>query len=729
MTQATTTSAQRVPTPTVLQLESVECGVACLKIVLEHFGRVVSMPVLREECGVSRDGTKASNIVKVARNYGLNCKAFSKPLDKLPTMPLPLIVFWQFSHYLVVEGFDGQSVFINDPASGHRTMSRRQFEAGYSGIVFAFDKRPDFQPGGQKQSEWAGLTRRLAHNKSTLIFAVLVSVLLTLPSVILPSFVQVYVDAVIIEGHDNWLRPLVVGMATALAVQMVLLHLQNECLRRLRINLAARMKTQFFQRLMQLPARYYTQRFPGEISSRLELNDRVAETIALKIAKPSLDLLSMTLYAAVMLTYSVPLTLVSVALAGATLWTFRWILKRRGEADAKLSREASQLTGTTLAGLRSIETLKSSGDDVFFAKWSAKLAQASAARQHSDMSMHTLGVLPSLLTSLAFTSTCMLGGYEIINGRMTIGMLIAIQSLLAAFLVPLESFARLGPTLQGLRGQLQRLDDVLDYPLDTDSKSTTDPAAMSDSVLAASVEDRLSGHIELRNVTFGYSHLDPPLVSNLNITIEPGQRVAFVGPSGSGKSTIARLICGLYEPWSGEILFDGHRRRDLSANVLASSLSLVEQDISIFEGTVHDNLSLWDQTATTAVLHAAAHDAAFEDVLAAVPGGMEGRLNEGGRNLSTGQRQRLEIARALANEPRILVLDEATSALDVQTEHLVETNLRHRGCTCVVIAHRLSTIRDCDEIIVLDEGKVVERGTHPELILAKGAYARLVDDA
>ncbi len=726
MPQATT-SSKRVPTPTVLQLEPVESGVACLKMVLEHFGRIVSLPVLREECGVSRDGTKASNIVKVARNYGLNCKAFSKPADKLPTMPLPLIVFWQFSHYLVVEGFDGTSVFVNDPASGHRTMSLRQFESGYTGIVFAFNKRPDFRTGGQKQGEWTGLTRRLSHNKATLLFAVLVSVLLTVPSVILPSFVQVYLDAVVIEGRNNWLRPLVVSMATALGVQMLLLHMQNECLRRLRINLAARMKTQFFERLMQLPVRYYTQRFPGEIASRLELNDRVAETIALKVAKPSLDLLSMVLYAAVMLTYSVPLTLVSIGLAVTMLLTFRWILKRRGEADSKLSREGGQLAGTTLAGLRSIETLKSSGDEVFFAKWSAKLAQASAARQHSDMSMHTLGILPSFLTSLAFTSTCMLGGYEIIHGRMTIGMLVAIQTLLAGFLGPLESFARLGPTLQSLRGQLHRLDDVLDHPLDPDPQLAAEGAVFSESVTAATVHDRLTGHIELRNVTFGYSHLDPPLVSNLNLQIEPGQRVAFVGPSGSGKSTIARLICGLYEPWSGEILFDGHRRQHLSANVLASSLSLVEQEISIFEGTVRDNLSLWDQTATAAVLHAAARDAAFEDVLAAVSGGMEGRLSEGGRNLSTGQRQRLEIARAITNEPRILVLDEATSALDVQTEHLVETNLRHRGCTCIVIAHRLSTIRDCDEIIMLEEGKVVERGTHAQLMQANGAYARLVE--
>jgi ATP-binding cassette subfamily C protein len=337
--------------------------------------------------------------------------------------------------------------------------------------------------------------------------------------------------------------------------------------------------------------------------------------------------------------------------------------------------------------------------------------------------MHALGILPGLLSSIATMLIFLFGGYEVIQGRMTIGMLIAFQTLMSAFLQPLESFARLGPTLQKLRGQLQRLDDVLEYPVtlnaecDAITTSTADSAALT----------RLSGRLELRNVTFGYSKLSPPVIENLTLEIKPGERVALVGTSGSGKSTVARLVCGLYEPWSGEILFDGHPREEVSESVFATSLSLVEQEITIFEGTVRENLCLWDRTIPDETLTAAVHDADFSDVLASLAGGLEGRLSEGGRNLSSGQRQRVEIARALAADPRLLVLDEATSVLDAETEQVVVTNLRRRGCSCLVIAHRLSTVRDCDEIIVLERGHVVERGTHDELWKAGGVYARLVE--
>ncbi len=710
-------TTKRIHTPLVLQLEPVECGAAALKIVLEYFGRYVSLPMLREDCGVSKDGTKASNIVKAARNYGLLCKAFSKPSDKIASLPLPMIVFWQFSEYLVVEGFSHAGVHVNDPASGHRTIPRHEFDSGYTGIVFALERGPDFQTGGVKPSAWGGLFRRLRGNRSTLCFCVLLSLLLTLPGLVLPSITQIYFDTVIIEGRKSWLRPLVVCMATVLILQSVLTAMQAACLRRLRINLAVRLKSQFMQRLLELPVKYYTQRFPGEIASRLDLNDKVAESIAIKVAKPLLDLIGMILFAGVMLSYSVPLTLLGVISAVSTLLLFRWMVRKREAADSRLGRENGKLMGATLAGIQSLETLKSSGDDVFFAKWSAKLAKANDARQQTELSMHALGILPGLLSNIASTLIFLFGGYQVIQGQITIGMLVAFQALMSAFLQPLESFARLGPTLQKLRGQLQRLDDVLEYPV------PQAPIRSATSTLA-----RLSGRLEIRNVTFGYSRLSPPVIENLTLEIKPGQRVALVGTSGSGKSTVARLVCGLYEPWSGDILFDGRPREEISDSVFATSLSLVEQDITIFEGTVRDNLCLWDRTVPDEALTDAVHDADFDDVLAALAGGLEGQLFEGGRNLSSGQRQRVEIARALAADPRLLVLDEATSVLDAETEQIVVTNLRRRGCSCLVIAHRLSIVRDCDEIIVLEQGHVVERGTHDELWKMGGAYARLVEN-
>lgn len=709
----------RVKTPTLLQMEAVECGAAALGIILGYYGRIVPLAQLRQECGVSRDGSKASNMLKAARNYGLQGKGFKKELHQLQDLRLPYIVFWNFNHFVVVEGFRNQRVYINDPGTGPRYVSLQEFDEGYTGVVLVMEPSTQFSKGGRKPSMIISLWSRLQGTEGALVYCIVAGFLLTMVGLVVPVFSQVFVDDILVQGRQLWLRPLLWAMAIAAILQGSLTILRLRYLRRLKIKLSVGMSSRFLWHILRLPVGFYAQRFAGEISNRTTLNDQVADVLAGQLATTIIDTVMVLFYALVMVQYDWVLTLIVVSFAAVNVLTLQWISRQRVDANQRLIQEYGKAAGLSIAALQSIETLKASGlESDFFSRWSGYYTKALNSQQELGVTSQTFSVLPTLLSALSSMLLLVVGGLRVVDGHLSIGMLIAFQGLMFNFQQPVNNLVNFGTTLQELEGNLIRLDDVLDNSV---GKGEAGEANSSPDLLP-----KLQGYVELQNIRFGYSRLESPLIENFNLSIKPGQRVALVGGSGSGKSTVAKLVSGLYQPWTGEICFDGKSREQIPQQLLSNSVAMVEQEILLFGGTVRDNLTLWDTTVPNKNLMSACQDAEIADVILSMSGGFDAELIEGAANLSGGQRQRLEIARALVNNPSILVMDEATSALDAETEKTIDQNLRRRGCTCIIVAHRLSTIRDCDQIIVLERGKVVQRGTHQELWHVDGVYSRLL---
>ncbi len=719
----------RVKTPTVLQMEAVECGAASLAIILAYYERIVPLAELRIECGVSRDGSKASNLILAARRYGMVAEGFkAEHLDQLKAIALPFIVFWNFNHFLVVEGFSKHWVYLNDPATGPRKISWEEFDESFTGVVLVMKPGSEFDQGGQKPNVILALSDRLRGSVGAILYCILAGFLLVLPGLAIPVFSQVFVDQILVENRTEWLRPLILGMIITTIFQGILTLLRLRYLRKLKIKLAVGMSTRFLWHILRLPVRFYAQRYAGEISNRASLNNKVAQVLSGQLATTVIDAVMILFYAAVMFAYDGILTFIGICFSAINGLALQWIARHRVDANMRLVQDWGKAHGVGIAALQSIETLKASAlESDFFSRWSGYYAKAATAQQELEVTNQMLGVLPIFLSSLTSMLILVVGGWRVIDGNLSIGMLVAFQSLMLSFQQPVNTLVDFGTTLQELEGDLNRLDDVLGNSLDPElEKRRWGEGEIGEIKERENLDHSLQGYLELRNVTFGYSQVDPPLIKNFSLSLQPGQRVALVGASGSGKSTLAKLICGLYQPWSGEILFDGIPRREIPQEVLASSLSLVEQDIFLFAGTVRNNLTLWDASVPDEQMVKACRDAVIHETVIAIPGGYDGELLEGGINLSGGQRQRLEIARALVKNPTILVMDEATSALDTQTEQMIVENLRQRNCSCILVAHRLSTIRDCDEIIVLEKGKVVQRGTHQELWQEEGVYGRLI---
>ncbi|GHG92827.1 NHLP family bacteriocin export ABC transporter peptidase/permease/ATPase subunit [Streptomyces rubradiris] len=710
----------RTRTPTVLQMEAVECGAASLAMVLAHYGRHVPLEELRIACGVSRDGSRASNLLKAARGYGLTAKGMQMDLAALAEVRAPAILFWEFNHYVVYDGMGRRlgrrGVYVNDPAKGRRFVPMEEFDGSFTGVVLVLEPGEGFARGGRRSGVLGAMPARLRGTAGTLPAAVLASLLLVAVGAAVPALSRTYIDTFLIGGQTSLLGVLFTSMAACVLLTLVLTWLQQANLLHGRIISSTLSSARFLRHLLRLPVTFFAQRSPADLVQRLQSNDQVAETLARDLAAAGVDAIVVVLYAVLLYTYDPQLTFVGIAVALLNVVAMRLVVRLRATRTAKLRADTARLTTTSYTGLQLIETLKATGgEDGYFRKWAGQHATTLEEQQRLGVPSAWLGVVAPTLATFNSALILWIGGLRAVEGHISVGLLVAFQALVARFTAPLTRLNGVAGRIQDFAADVARLKDVENF--------RTDPLYARPGGDSAR---RLHGHVELENITFGYSPLDKPLLTGFDLTVGPGQQVALVGGSGSGKSTVSRLISGLYTPWDGVIRIDGRRLEDIPRGALAASVSFVDQDVFLFEGSVRDNVALWDPSIPDEAVVEALTDAALYDVVMRRPGGIHSRVEQDGRNFSGGQRQRLEIARALVRRPSILVLDEVTSALDAETELVVMDNLRRRGCACVVIAHRLSTVRDSDEIVVLEHGTVVERGRHEELVARGGAYAALV---
>jgi NHLM bacteriocin system ABC transporter peptidase/ATP-binding protein len=598
---------RRVKTPTVIQMEALECGAASLAMILGYYGRYVPLEELRVACGVSRDGSKALNVIRAARSFGLLAKGYKKEPEQLHDTPLPMIVFWNFNHFVVVEGFKRGRVYLNDPATGPRTVSSREFDESYTGVVLAFEKGPDFKRGGRKPSIIRALKKRLPGSRTAIAYVVLATLALMVPGIVIPVFSKIFVDNILIQGSPFWLKPLLLAMAATAIVRALLTYIQQQGLLRLEMKLSLGASSRFFWHVLHLPMEFFAQRFPGEIGSRVEINDNVAVLLSGELATNLVNILMVGFFAALMFQYDAVLTLLGIGVVLINLFLLKLLARKRKNNNLRLLQERGKLVGISMAGLLGIETLKATGtESEFFHAWAGHQAKLVGAEQALGVGTQYLSAIVPFLTSLNAVAVITLGGLRVMDGFLTMGMLIAFQSLMSSFMDPVNRLVSLGGTLQEAEGDMNRLDDVLHYPYDPLLKAPMGASSVDS-------KQRLDGYLELRDVTFGYSRLEDPLITKFNLKMKPGQRMALVGGSGSGKSTIAKLVSGLYLPWEGEVLFGGVKRQDLPRSVVTNSVALVDQEILLFEGSIRKNLTLWDDTIEEPVLLQAAEAAGKDD--------------------------------------------------------------------------------------------------------------------
>ena len=710
-------------TPTILQLEVAECGAACLGIVLAHYGRWESLETLREACGVSRDGSTAGDLANAARQYGLKVTALRREPGQLQKLPLPAILFWEFNHFVVFEGFHRGRYYVNDPANGRRTISEENFDTQFTGIALTLEPGPEFRRGGVRPSVLRRIWPWLREAKVPLAFAAGCGLLLSLPSLALPVLLSVFVDHVLGGTETGWGGVLVSATFAAAGLIYLLTWLQQRSLRRLSVYLSVVHGDRFLSHLLRLPVRFFGSRFSGGLTERVKLVDQVAAVGTVQFTGVVIELVLSGLFLALMFVYDPLLAAIVAAIGGASVVLMRVVGRLRMDENRQMRREQDELAGIGMFGLRSIDSLRATAaEDDFLDSWSGHLARELTARQRFSELGHVTDSLPGLFLTLGSAAVLGLGGWRVMSGDMTLGMLMGFYVVAGNFLRPIGRFVLFADLFKMMEADLQRIDDILDTPEDPALKAQ--PAGK---LATLKGRLRLSGRIELRDITFGYRRQAAPLIDKFSLRIEPGQRVAVIGPSGSGKSTLVTLMSGVYPPWSGEILFDGVPAGEIAREILTNSVAVVSQAPFLFAGTVRDNLTLWNPTVPDQEMIAAARDASIHDEIMARPQGYDSVMEEHGANFSGGQRQRLEIARALACNPSLLLLDEATSALDALTEEQIDDALRRRGVTCLIVAHRLSTIRDCDQIVVLDRGREVQRGVHETLEAdAEGLYHRLL---
>ncbi|MBQ7476081.1 MAG: NHLP family bacteriocin export ABC transporter peptidase/permease/ATPase subunit [Selenomonadaceae bacterium] len=709
--------------PTILQMEATECGAASLAMILAHYKLWIPLEKLRQQCGVTRDGSNAKNILRAARALGCETKAFERNADKMrEKKEFPLIIHWEFNHFVVLEGIKGNTAYLNDPALGRRTVPLEEFRTSYTGVALMIEPTENFKPEGHRYNIFKAVMEKLAQDKWAALFIVLLNLGLIIPGLASPVFSQIFLDDILTKKHPDWMFNFMFAMTASFVVCGIMTWIQAVILTRWQRKLTLADSSSFFWHLLRLPMQFFHQRYAAEVASRVGFNESIAGVLSGPAATAALNLLVAVFYLLLLLQYDVTLTLIGIAFSALDIIVFFALRRHLTDLNMKIQQDAGKEYGTAMNGLQMIETIKANGNEAdFFTKWAGYRTKVLSATQDVQLWSMTATILPTLMGGLNGALIMTLGGFSIMDGAMTAGMFMAFQNLMGSFQAPVNALLGLGSTLQSTEMQMQRLNDVRRYEID--SLNCADEQQDTNDEIR-----RLNGELELVDVDFGYSPLEKPLLNKFNLHVKPGHWVAVVGASGSGKSTVAKIVTGIYEEWAGEVKFDGVKRREIPRAVIVNSLSCVDQDVFQITGTITENLTLFDDSVRKSDVIQAAKDACIHEDILQLDGGYDAKVSEGGLNFSGGQRQRLEIARALANNPSLLVLDEATSALDPMTEQIVLENIRRRGCSCLIVAHRLSTIRDCDEIIMLSQGVVVERGTHREMMKHDGPYRRLIEE-
>ena len=716
-----TATRGRAKVPVIMQMEAVECGAASLAMTMAYYEKWVPLEQLRVDCGVSRDGSTARNLLIAARSYGFDARGYRlEPEDLVHSGTFPCIIHWNFNHFVVLAGFKRGKAIINDPARGVVAIPMEEFDKSFTGICLVITPGKEFVPGGKPKSVLKFARSRLAGTGAAVAFVVLSSLISVLLNIIRPGFSRIFMDRLLTNRNPEWLYPFLTGLAVLSGIQILVSAVQIVYSNKLNGKMAVIGNMTFLWKVLHLPMEFFSQRMAGDIQNRQNANTSIAGTLINTFAPLALNVIMMLFYLVVMLRYSHILTLVGISSIAINMVLSQIISQKRVNMTRVQMRDSAKLASTTISGMEMIETIKSSGaENGFFEKWSGFQASVNTQSARFAKSNLWLMLLPGLVSTLTNTAVMMLGVYFAMHGQFTVGMIMAFQGFLSSFTAPAESLISAAQTVMEMRTSMERIEDVMQYPDDPCFRE-------SDTEEEEQSYAKLSGDLELKNVTFGYSRLAEPLIRNFSMTMKPGSKVAFVGASGCGKSTLAKLISGLYQPWSGEILFDGKPLSQIDRSVFTGSLAVVDQEIILFEDTIANNIKMWDDSIEDFEMILAARDAQLHDDIVLRENGYNYKISEGGRDFSGGQRQRLEIARVLAQDPTIVIMDEATSALDAKTEYEVVKSIADRGITCIVVAHRLSTIRDCDEIIVLDKGCVVERGTHEELLALGGKYVELI---
>ena len=705
--------------PVIMQLEALECGAASLAMVMAYYGKWVPLEQVRLDCGVSRDGSKASNIYRAAVNYGFDVKAYNMTPEAVKEKAsLPCIIHWNMNHFVVLDGFRGKNVYINDPARGEVKVSWEEFDRSFTGVTIIPVPSENFEPSGKRRSTINFARKRLTGAGAAVVFVMLTTAISYLFGIANSVTSRIFMDRLLTGVNREWLNPFIGVMMLLAVIQLVVAWAQTIYSLRINGKMSVVGNTSYMWKVLRMPMEFFSQRLAGDIQSRAEMNASIASTLVNTFSPLVLNTAMMIFYLVLMLRQSPMLTLIGIVTLVLNIVMSRVISNRRINITRVQMRDSGKLESATVTGIDMIETIKASGaENGFFQKWAGYQASVNAQNVKASRENRFIGMIPAFFSALANYAVLVIGIYLTMKGKFSLGAVLMFQGFLSSFMSPAMTLVGAGQTIQEMRTQMERVEDVMEYPEDMNvSECRTETAELS----------KLRGNVELKNITFGYSRLEKPLINNFSLTMKTGDRIALVGGSGCGKSTISKLVSGLYEPWSGEILFDGKPRSAYPREVMVGSLAVVDQDIIMFEDTIANHIKMWDNSIQDFEMILAARDAQIHDDITLLPGGYQHKLVSGGKNLSGGQRQRMEIARVLAQDPTIIILDEATSALDARTEYEVVNAIRDRGITCIVIAHRLSTVRDCDEIIVLDKGTVAERGTHDELMKLGGAYADLV---